>query len=661
VWFADLTSAADAAGVIRAVAAALGVSDEPGRTLTESVVEQLCDCPALLVLDNCEQALDAVAEFVTRLLGAAPRVRVLATSREALGVPGENLVAVAPLGTPAVADTAVGSVAECDAVRLFLARASAVHATFSLSEQNASAVASVCRRLDGIPLAIELAAAQLDVLEPAQLDALLEDRFALLQSPGRGRQARHRTLETMLASSYDRLDAIERATMDRLAVFRGTFSLDAVHAVAIDDPVTPANVLDAVTALVRKSLVVAVETGGERRFRLLETMRHYAGQQLIAAGDLETRRDRHFRWVLDLASRAGEGLAGPAQVHWFDALDDDLDNIEAALEWSLGDPTRAADALEAVLGLYGYWVARGTHRFQGVRWSEATATAATNLEPATRTQALMNGSLLLLFNDLGAAADLADAAHVLAGDDERASAYATVAATFVASFRGEHIDMKPIARACDALSDDVSARVWAEGGLALATASQGAFQDAYQQLIAVAQRSRDLGDRHMYGAWLSFCADLGAAVGDSEGARSEAFEALDISREVGCTSCEAQALTGIALLGGRDELGGSVDSARRAVELAHGIREIFNVLAGLDVLAGALARQRRDDDAVTIAAATASLRTATGFASPFPGREGFAREGLALARSRMDGSAFDSLWRTGAALDYEHAVDYAIT
>ncbi len=141
---------------------------------------------------------------------------------------------------------------------------------------------------------------------------------------------------------------------------------------------------------------MAVEAAGERRYRLLETVREYAWQQLAAAGELNELRDRHFRWVLELASNAADGLAGSEQVHWLDTLDDDLDNIETALEWSLGDAGRAADALKAVLGLYGYWLARGTHRLQGIRWSEATAAAATTLDPATRTQALMNGALLVV-------------------------------------------------------------------------------------------------------------------------------------------------------------------------------------------------------------------------------------------------------------------------
>ena len=660
VWFADLTAATDIAGVVRAVATSLGVMDEPGRRLTASVVERLRDVRALVVLDNCEQVLDAVAELVALLLGASPGLRVLATSREALDMPGEIVVAVAPLGTPDLADNAVGSLTVCDAVRLFVDRATAIDAGFSLSEHNASAVASMCRRLDGIPLAIELAAAQLDVLDPIQLDALLEDRFAVLQSEGRGRQPRHRTLETMLASSYDRLDSTERATMDRVAVFRGTFSLDAVRAVVVDDPVTTADVLRALTALARKSLVVTVGADGERRFRLLETVREYARQQLIAVGDLEERRERHFRWVLDLASRAAEGLAGPEQIHWLDALDDDLDNIEAALEWSVSDPTRAAEASDAVLGLYGYWIARGTHRLHGVHWSEATATAATNLEPADRSKALMNGALLVMWSDLDAASELVDTAKRLSGGDTLAAAYTTVAAAFVAALRGDNIDPTPITRARDLLNDDVSSQLWAEAALGWASALQRTPEGAHQQLLAVAHRYRDLGDHHMYGGFLSYSANIAVATGNTEKARAEALEALEISREVACPSCESQALASAAMCGEREQFPDPVAAARRAVELAHSIRETLNVLAALDVLTGTLAREGSDDDAVTIAAAATSLRSATGFGPSLPGSDGFALEGLALARSRMDSSAFDERSRIGASLDYQRTVDYAI-
>jgi predicted ATPase len=660
VWFADLTTATDAQSVVRVVATMLGVADEPGRSLVDSVVERLRYASALIVFDNCEQVLDAVAELVTNVLGAAPSARVLATSREALGLPGEVVVAVEPLDIPALIDDTTTSLVDCDAVRLFVDRASMVNAAFSLRDDNAPAVASVCRRLDGIPLAIELAAAQLDVLEPSQLDALLEDRFAVLRSSGRGRQPRHRTLEAMLASSYDALDAVDRATMNRLAVFRGTFALDAARAVVVGGLVAAADVLEATSALVRKSLVVTVESAGERRYRLLETVREYAWQQLANAGELDEFRDRHFRWVLALASNAADGLAGSEQVEWLNALDHDLDNIETALEWSLGDAGRAAEALQAVLGLYGYWLARGTHRLQGIHWSEATAAAATSLDPAARTQALMNGALLVMFNDLASAGALAEAARRLAGNDERAAAYATVAATFVAATRGEQVDLAPIERAVDLLADDSGSLQWARAAVSWAMALHGDFVEAHRQLLDVAGDLRDLGDRHLYGAWLSFGADFAFAAGDMGAARSEAFESLDIAREVACVSCESQALSSVVLLGDSDDRGGAVGRARRAVELAAGIRETFNVIEGMNVLVAALASDGQMASGVMLAAATSSLRTATGFASAMPGRQIFATEGLDLARRSMDEHAFDELWRTGSELTYDRALTLAL-
>src|SRR5205085_290528 len=184
----------------------------------------------------------------------------------------------------------------------------------------------------------------------------------------------HETLEAMLAASFDRLDATARATMNRLSVFRGTFTLDAVQAIVADDDMTAAAVLDVVRTLVRMSLIVVVEGAGERRYRLLETVREYAWRGVVAAGDGDVVRDRHFEWAMDLARRAGEGLTGTSQVQWLNALDYDLDNLEAAFEWSLDNPGRAGRAMDAVSALSSYWMARGTHRVPGTRWAEATAT-----------------------------------------------------------------------------------------------------------------------------------------------------------------------------------------------------------------------------------------------------------------------------------------------
>jgi predicted ATPase/class 3 adenylate cyclase len=659
VWFVDLSSAVDDESVLGLTADALAIKHEPGRSPLESLFARLAQSKTLLVQDNCEQVLDAVADLAVRILGRSPEVRILATSREALAIPGEVVRPVPPLGIPETGTTSVDAVAVSDAVRLLVERASAVDPAFRLRDDNVAAVASICRRLDGVPLALELAAAQMGALGPAQIDARLGDRFALLRGAARG-DPRHRTLETVLAWSYDLLDDLDRALLDRLAVFRGTFSMDAAEAVVMDEPIDRANVLDGILRLVRKSLVVPESRGPEHRYRLLETVREYAAARLVAAGDLDRRRDRHLEWVLDLATRAAQGLSGEAQVGWLDALDDDLENIEAALAWSLGDPDRAALALEAVNGLTNYWMARGTRRAQGTRWLEATAAAATGLDVAARTEALMNAVLLAMWSDLAAASALAEAATRVAGDDPAGRARAEIAAAYVAWFRGNASAGDHAEAALELMDAEDPSALWARAANAWARSEAGALEEAHGMLMDVARQFRQPGDDHLFGALESLAADFGAANGDLDRSAGEARESLAIAQRVSCASCESQALATLALADPCADMGGRVAVARKAVRLADGIGEVFNVLCALEVLVGGLAMAGEVENGVLLGAATSAIRGATGYAPAMPGRARAARDGLELARRELDAVRFEKIGVVGATLDYDAAVRFAL-
>jgi predicted ATPase/DNA-binding CsgD family transcriptional regulator len=660
VAFADLSAAGDGDDVLRVVAEAVGVTDQPGRSSADALLSRLTATPTLLVLDNCEHVLDAVTDRVSWMLAAAPQLRVLVTSREPLDRPGEVVVSLPPLGVPERGGASVTAVASSDAGRLFVDRASAVDGTFRLTAENAASVASICRRLDGIPLALELAAGQMDLLEPAQLDALLDQSLSVLRGSGRGRPAHHETLEAMMDTSFDRLGAIERATIHRLGVFRGTFTLDAVRAVVADDGMSTAAALDVLRTLVRMSLIVVVEGAGERRYRLLETVREYAWRGAVAAGEADVVRQRHFDWAMDLASRAGEGLTGTSQVQWLNSLDHDLDNLEAAFEWSLEDADRAGRAIDAVAALSAYWMARGTHRVPGTRWAEATASAATNVDRATRTQAILNGIVLVMWSDVAAATSLLEVAQRLASGDARAAAYATVAASYVAALRGERADLAELERAVDTLADDDTSRAWAGAALAWACAVHGDHARAHEVMRAVCQQFRDLGDEHMRGGFLSLAADFAVASGDGVAALAEAAEALELARPPACASCESQAQASLALVDDAGDLPTRVARARRGVALAADIAETINVLGGLDALAGVVALDGDLERAITLAAAADSLRAASGFGESMPARSALRERGIELARSQVDTTTFDAWWAVGASLSYERTIELAL-
>ncbi|MEU8635991.1 LuxR C-terminal-related transcriptional regulator [Amycolatopsis sp. NPDC048633] len=331
VWWVELDAVTGRAEVAELVATTLGVPVEPRAGAARSVATELRDRRVLLCLDNCEQALDGVADLAVELLRSCPEVAVLTTSREPVGVPGETVWRVPPLAVE-------------EAVALFVERAGAVRPLFTLDTSSAAAVRSVCTRLDGIPLAVELAAAWLGTLTPHQIDTGLDDRFALLTRGPRGVPARQQTLAASIAWSHDQLGEDDRAVFRRLAVFAGGFTLDAAGGPAA---------LPALGRLVDKSLVLA-ENG---RYRLLETLREYAAARLAEAGEADAARDRHLGHFLALAEAAEPDLDRDKDA-WRARMEPERDNLRAALEWGLAqeDPTRGRRLAAAVAWL---WNLRG--------------------------------------------------------------------------------------------------------------------------------------------------------------------------------------------------------------------------------------------------------------------------------------------------------------
>ena len=300
--------------MLQVVAAALGVRPRPGASLADSIVESLRPRRVLVVLDNCEHLLRAAAALADRVLRECAHVHLVATSRESLGVAGEQTW---PLGSLAIPDGSDTDVLVSDAVRLFVDRAQAARPGFTLTDANATSVGEICRRLDGIPLALELAAARVSALSPADISGLLDERFRLLTGGRRSGVERHQTLRATVDWSYSLLDDRERVVFDRLGVFTGSFDARAAQAVVAGDGVEAWDVLDALTDLVAKSMVVAEEAAdGTMRYQLLETLRQYGRERLDAVGDADGWRRRHAEHYATVAEAAGEGLRGPDELAW---------------------------------------------------------------------------------------------------------------------------------------------------------------------------------------------------------------------------------------------------------------------------------------------------------------------------------------------------------
>ncbi len=366
VWLVELGPVADPALVAQAVAAALDLHEDPCCSWLTTIVNHLRTKKALLILDNCEHLIGASAQLAESLLQACADLRILATSREALGVAGETVLRVSSLSTPdSRRPLSIAALAQYEAVRLFVDRTAAVFPAFTVTGENAPAIAQVCHRLDGIPLAIELAAARISVLTVEQIAARLTDVFRLLTGGSRTALPRQQTLRATIDWSYNLLSPRERALLCRLSVFAGGWTLEAAEAVCADPaeeapdpasssvPIELPDVLDLLTQLINKSLVIAErEAGQEARYRLLETIRQYAREKLCDECEGETAWNRHLAYFVSLAERAESEQDGPRQLEWLKRLEKEADNIHSALEWSLESDVEAGLRLVSAVRVY---------------------------------------------------------------------------------------------------------------------------------------------------------------------------------------------------------------------------------------------------------------------------------------------------------------------
>jgi predicted ATPase len=353
VFVVELGGVMDEAAVPESLATALLVRQQQGQTIAESLLSFLGNKHLLLVLDNCEHLLEPIARLVSQILSVAPDVGVLATSREALRVDGEQVMTVPSLALPE--DTpSPDDAAAAEAVRLFVDRARAIRPEFSLTADNAAAVAQLCRRLDGVPLAIELAAARIGSMAPNEITARLDQRFRLLTGGTRTAASRHQTLRRAIDWSYEALEPAEQTLLGRLSVCLGGFDLAAAEAIGTGGTIDAFDVDDALGRLVGKSLVLATDLGDTTRYKMLETIREYALERLEATGETPEIRAAHAEHYTALAEEAGAGLKGPHERAWLSRVEDELDNLRAAVMWSLATgETGLACACVRALGLQG--------------------------------------------------------------------------------------------------------------------------------------------------------------------------------------------------------------------------------------------------------------------------------------------------------------------
>jgi predicted ATPase/class 3 adenylate cyclase len=388
-WLIELAPLADPGLVPQTVATELGLKEVPGEPISLTLAEHLKDKRLLLLLDNCEHLLDGCAQLANALLRKCAQVSILASSREVLGMGGEQSFRVPSLSIPDVdpAHTPV-SVALFDAVQLFIDRAQLVRPDFEINEQNAATLASICYRLDGIPLAIELAAARVRSMALDEINQRLDQRFSLLTGGPRTALPRQQTLRSLIDWSFDLLNETEQALFCRLAVFLGGWTVEAAEQVCSGDGVDALSILDLLTSLTDKSLVLAEEHGGTTRYRLLETVRQYARDRLLDSGAVAIWRDRHLAYLLAVAKAAEPHLTSADQKAWLDRLETEHDNFRSGLTWSSTAGSDSASGLALAGALFQFWYVRG---FFGEGYgvlSGLLACESTERATATRAKAI---------------------------------------------------------------------------------------------------------------------------------------------------------------------------------------------------------------------------------------------------------------------------------
>jgi predicted ATPase/DNA-binding SARP family transcriptional activator/DNA-binding CsgD family transcriptional regulator len=668
VWLVELASLSEGALVAHAVATALGVQEQPEGPLTDTLAEFLRAKRALLVLDNCEHLVDAVARLVDILLNSSLHLKVLATSREILNVEGELNWLVPSLSAPTSGRSQrVERLEGYESVRLFVERARHRNPAFSLTPENAHAVARICRRLEGIPLALELAAARVG-LSVEQIATRLDDSLGLLTAGSRTASPRQRTLRGTLDWSYELLSEPERILFGRLSVFAGGWTLEAAEVVGPQGDPKQGDVLDLLSGLVEKSLVVAEATGGGgARYRMLEPVRHYAKEKLEERGEGEEEKRRHANLFHALAEEAEPRLRGAEDVEWLERLETEHDNIRAALSWTL-EQREDEVALRLAGALGWFWESHGHYR-EGRKWLEEALAKSNETPAAARAKALDRlGSLTFGQGDF-------DRAEVLAQEglklSEQAGIGGAVAATFLhrlgwmAIQRGDFERAKELNEESLRLSQDADDKLGIAGalhGLGSALDSLGdreQSKELYDEAIVLA---REMGYVSTL-AHLLF--DLGYTFvleGYYERGATLNEEAAALFRERGYKGGGLEyALDNLgwaALLQGDRERART--SYQESLMLCKELGDKMHTSESLEGLACISAAEGDAERTARLFGAAEALREEVGY-QHLPEEDAMREPSLAAARSLLDEASWRAAWTEGRAMSMDQAIDSALS
>ena len=625
VRLAELSELHDQSLLIETVAHALGSRDQSARPVREILIEFLEPQHVLLVLDNCEHLIDAVADLAETLLRACPSLQILATSREPLGIKGEAVLRVPPLGVPDPEQTpALRGLPKYDAVSLFAERAAAAVPGFALTEDNAETIAGICHRLDGLPLAIELAAARLRAISPEQILSRLTDQFALLTHGSRDAPTRQQTLRWCVDWSFDLCTAREQLIWKRTAVFAGSFELDAAQQVCGND-MNPDELLNTLTSLIDKSILIREEHGTEVRFRMLETLRVYGYDKLEQTGELLDLRRRHLDWYEQLALDAEAQWISDRQLHWIARLKDEQPNLREALEFSTDNDPRSGRRTAAAL--FWFWVSQGLYN-EGRHWYGQLLDRRSG-RPTLDWFKCLNSASVMAFaqGDFGAGAVFTDEARTLSANND-----------------------DPLTLAFVAFADGI--RALYEGDL---THAANRLETALVEFGERGERTVEIAALYPLGL-----------VYDLSGLTEQAIDrherVLSITQRCGETVYRSYSLWAMGITVWRQgDVDRSIQLFEQSLELSRLVRSPRYAAACLEALAWIACERHEPQRAATLLGAAEQLAQSIGTSSVMYSKlVEYQQDCEQKTRTELGNTAYASAHRTGEQLGFDAAITYAL-
>jgi predicted ATPase/class 3 adenylate cyclase len=674
VWFIELAPVADPALISQSLLSIFSLREDSHRSALDVLIDYLRAKTLLLVLDNCEHLIEACAQISESLLRACPQLRILATSREALGITGEAAYRVPSLNTPNPAHLpALDQLEKVESIRLFIERAATAKPGFTLTHDNAAFIAQICRRLDGIPLALELAASRVKVLSPEQIAARLDDRFRLLTGGSRTALPRHQTLRAMMDWSYSLLSEQEKILFRRLAVFVGGWTLEAAEAVCGEDG-REFDVLDLLARLVDKSLIFNDESTGELRYHRLETIRQYSREKFFEADDVETMRDRHLAFFVQFAELVDEHLKGGQQLVWQNRMAEEQDNLRAALEWGL---SRNPDCALRIAGAANLFWTAGGYSAEGFRWTQKALELVEKIPIPTgvtfeqrrvaRAKALRGlARLYLSLGDNANAKRVAEESVALyrQSQDRRGLAFALVVLAYPLEFLGERVRAEAVLRESNAIAraeGDVYVICRSLNILARVVIDLHHDLDGSQRYVQESLRlAREAGLRYQEAQACEILGLIASHTHDYDVARAHFNESVRLYQDVGATFNVILEKSNLAHL--ERQLGHYVSALTYYRETIVAFRDIAQTGAvshQLECFAFIALAQDQGERALQLFAAANALRE-KGVTPMTPDEQRYFDEQLKSLREKMDTMKFESIWSQGRALTMEQAIAYAL-